>query len=80
MITIVDYGLGNLGSIKNMLKYIDVKCEIQSCPESLQHAKKIILPGVGKFDAGISGINKKGLKEILNYKAIRSKFPFLESV
>ena len=77
MITIIDYGLGNLGSIKNMLKYIGVACEIQSDLESIKRAQKIILPGVGKFDTGMSRINQSGLRDILDYKALKEQIPIL---
>jgi glutamine amidotransferase len=77
MITIIDYGLGNLGSIKNMLKYIGVSCEIQSDLESIKRAQKIILPGVGKFDTGMSRINQSGLRDILDYKALKEQIPIL---
>ena len=77
MITIIDYGLGNLGSIKNMLKYIGVASEIQSDLESIKRAQKIILPGVGKFDTGMSRINQSGLRDILNYKALKEQVPIL---
>ena len=56
--TIVDYGVGNPGSILNMLKKVGVKAEISSDPDVLRKAEKLILPGVGQFDAGI----KKSMK------------------
>ena len=77
MITIVDYGLGNLGSIKNMLEYIGVPVEIQSDLKLIKMAKKIILPGVGKFDAAMSRINQSGLREVLDYKALKEQIPIL---
>ena len=59
MITIIDSGLGNLGSIQNMLKRIGEDSIISSNPEIIQEAAKIILPGVGKFDAGIMGLKER---------------------
>jgi len=53
MITIINYGLGNIGSIKNMLKKIGVQAEIIDSPDALANADKIILPGVGTFDDGM---------------------------
>ncbi len=78
MIVIVDYGLGNLGSIKNMFKYIgerDVK--ISSDVEEINKAEKIILPGVGAFDNGMQHLKKYGLIDVLNKKALEDKIPFL---
>ena len=78
MITIVDYGLGNLVSINNMFKYIGINSEIKSDLDSIKRAQKIVLPGVGRFDAAMTYINtKKGLRDILDYKALKEKIPIL---
>ncbi|MEZ4968365.1 MAG: imidazole glycerol phosphate synthase subunit HisH [Flavobacteriaceae bacterium] len=77
MITIVDYKVGNLGSIQNMLKKIGATCEITSDPEILKSAKKIILPGVGAFDSGIESLKKYNLLEVLNDKALKERVPIL---
>lgn len=77
MITIVDYGLGNLGSIFNMFKKLNVKSEIVSDPDKIAKSTKILLPGVGAFDAAMQKINQKGLLEVLNQKANVEKVPFL---
>lgn len=76
-ITIVDYGLGNLGSISNMLNYLGVDNEISSDSKKISIAEKIILPGVGKFDKAMQNINEKGLFEVLNKKALVDKTPIL---
>ena len=77
MITIVDYGMGNLGSIRNMLKRIDVPCCITCDLDSIAKAKKLILPGVGAFDAAVTQINYTGMREILNRKVIENRVPIL---
>ena len=77
MITIVDYGLGNLGSIKNMFKRVGVESEIQSDLNLIGQAEKILLPGVGKFDAAMFRINERGLREVLERKALQEKVPVL---
>ena len=56
-ITIIEYGMGNIPSISNMLKSIGVKSEITSDPKKICSAEKLILPGVGSFDQGIEKIN-----------------------
>lgn len=61
MIAILDYGLGNLGSIQNMLRFIGAKCRITADPSEIDAADKLILPGVGKFDAGMSMLVERGL-------------------
>ena len=77
MIVIVDYGVGNLGSIINMLKKAGVKAIASSDPEVLQQAEKLILPGVGAFDAGMNKLNECGLVPLLNHLALEKKVPFL---
>ncbi len=65
MIAILDYGLGNLGSIANMLKVIGEKSKITNNVEEIKSADGIILPGVGAFDAGMQKLNDSGLTEII---------------
>lgn len=77
MITIVDYGLGNLGSIQNMLKKIGAKSIISNNISEISDAEKIILPGVGSFDSAMNKINELNLKDILIKKANIDKIPFL---
>ena len=77
MITIVDYGMGNLGSIKNMFKYIGVESKIESDVDKIKNASKILLPGVGSFDTAMKKINESGLKEVLNEKALKEQVPVL---
>ena len=77
MITIVNYGLGNLGSIKNMLKRIGVESHISSDPKDLSQASKIILPGVGAFDTGMQHLMDNGWLETLNKKVLDEKLPTL---
>lgn len=77
MITIVNYGLGNLGSIQNMLKRLGYSSEITDSKDKIKEAKKIILPGVGRFDAAMNKINDLDLKETLDFKALVEKTPIL---
>jgi imidazole glycerol-phosphate synthase subunit HisH len=77
MITIVDYGMGNLGSIQNMFKYIGVKAKIESDPDKIKNASRILLPGVGSFDTAMKKIADNNLIEVLNEKAINDQIPVL---
>ncbi|MBI5839966.1 MAG: imidazole glycerol phosphate synthase subunit HisH [Chloroflexi bacterium] len=77
MIVIVDYGVGNLGSIINMLKKAGAKAIASSDPDILGQAEKLILPGVGAFDAGMNKLNERGLVPLLNHLALEKKIPFL---
>jgi len=77
MIVIVDYGMGNLGSIQNMLKAVGVKSRVSSDSKIVLEAEKLILPGVGAFDSAMERINGSGLREILDRKALDDKVPIL---
>ena len=77
MIVIIDYGLGNLGSLLNMLKKIGAEAQISSDPSVIERADKLILPGVGAFDNGIRNLNDLGLIPVLNKKVLEEKTPIL---
>lgn len=77
MITIIDYGMGNLGSIANMFKKIGVASRITGDVEQIESAEKILLPGVGAFETAMARINGSGLLDVLNYKALEEKVPIL---
>lgn len=77
MIVIVDYGLGNLGSVQNMLKKIGRSAQISRNPEEIQAATHLILPGVGAFDHGMAEIRNKNLETVLRSQALERGVPFL---
>ena len=78
MLVIVDYGMGNLGSLKNMFKAINQQVSIESCPKQISLAEKLVLPGVGHFDKAMSLINMtNGLREVIIDKALNQKVPVL---
>lgn len=77
MLAIVDYGVGNLGSIENMLKKIGCTSQITSDPEAIIAASKIILPGIGSFDHGMRSLRAMDFEGILRYKALEEKTPVL---
>lgn len=77
MIAIVDYGMGNLGSIANMLKKLGAQSIITSDVQTIRFADKIILPGVGAFDTAIEKINELGLREVILEVALKKKKPLL---
>jgi len=73
MIVIIDYGMGNLSSIQNMLKKISVKSIISSNISVIKNADKLILPGVGSFDNGMGNLQKMSLISVLNKKVLIDK-------
>lgn len=77
MIVIVDYGLGNLGSIRNMLRKIGHQAEISDDKDVIANASKLILPGVGAYDTGMRHLSEKGLVDLLHRKAMEEKIPVL---
>ena len=77
MIVIVDYDMGNIGSVYNMLKKIGRKSEITRDLEKIRQADHIILPGVGAFDSGMEQLEKFGLVELIRHKALVDKTPIL---
>ena len=76
-ITIVDYGMGNIGSLINMFRRIGVQSEVASDLRSIKRARKIILPGVGAFGAAMNRIDDLGLREVLRAKALEEQIPFM---
>jgi imidazole glycerol-phosphate synthase subunit HisH len=66
MISVLHYGTGNIGSILNMLKFLEIEAKLITKAEEVIHADKILLPGVGSFDAAMGTIRKRGLDEALN--------------
>jgi glutamine amidotransferase len=77
MITIIDFGMGNLGSIKNMLVRMNYKTEITSDLETIRNAEKLILPGVGAFDMAMTNLKNQGLIPVLNKLVLEEKIPIL---
>ena len=77
MIAIIDYGMGNLGSIANMLKRIGAPAIISSDPRQIEAADKLILPGVGAFDTGMCHLNESRLIDLLNRKVLSDNTPTL---
>lgn len=77
MLTIIDYGVGNLASIQNMLKKAGAKSLISSNVNDVANATKIIMPGMGHFDNCMIKLNQSGLMETLQLKANTEKIPML---
>ena len=78
MIIIIDYGMGNIGSILNMLKKVGAPAaKISADPKDIEQAEKLILPGVGAFDTGMQRLRETGLIPLLNEKVLKAKTPTL---
>ncbi|MCB0194934.1 MAG: imidazole glycerol phosphate synthase subunit HisH [Anaerolineae bacterium] len=77
MIIIIDYGMGNLGSILNMLKKVGAKAKVSANITDIHEADKLILPGVGAFDTGMKNLAELGLIDVLNEQVLDHKIPTL---
>lgn len=62
-VSIVDYGIGNMGSIGNMFRKLRIEAEFVSNPTALSNAKRLILPGIGAFDACMHALDTSGLRQ-----------------
>lgn len=75
MIAIIDYGAGNIFSVKNALDYLGLENKLVSDAESVKAADAVILPGVGAFPAAMEKLNNTGLVDTIKEEA--AKKPFL---
>lgn len=77
MIAILNYGIGNVNSIHNMMKKIGVPSLIASSAEDIKIADKLILPGVGHFDYCMKQFMQAPFYELVNQKVLTEKIPVL---
>lgn len=76
-IVIIDYSVGNLGSVKNMFKRIGVNALISGDAGVISKADKLILPGVGRFDYGMEQLTKLNLVDVIKEKVENDETPML---
>ena len=77
MLIVINYGVGNLGSISNMFSYLGVGHKVSASPEDVMSAERLLLPGVGAFDFGMSKLNDSGLTSALHQRVCVDKVPVL---
>ncbi|MBA3673380.1 MAG: hypothetical protein H0W75_00215 [Chitinophagaceae bacterium] len=77
MIIIVNYGMGNLGSVQNMFKRICVPTEITDDVNKIEKAQKLLLPRLALFGTAMQRIEESGLKNILDKKVFEGKIAVL---
>ncbi|MFW5999350.1 MAG: imidazole glycerol phosphate synthase subunit HisH [Halanaerobiaceae bacterium] len=65
MIAVIDYGVGNLGSVIKALKYIGAEVKLTGNPEIIREAGGVVLPGVGAFGEGMKNLRERGLEEVV---------------
>ena len=74
MIAIVDYGAGNIFSVKNAMDYLGLPAELTSKADDIRNADGIILPGVGAFPWAMNMLTKSGLVEVIKEEAVKKPF------
>ncbi len=77
MITIVDYGLGNIRAFLNVYRRLNIDAKTATTREELEGATKVILPGVGSFDHAMEELQRSGMRETLDDLALNRRVPIL---
>ncbi len=77
MIVVVNYGVGNLASVCNMLRKAGADVKVSADPADVLSAEKLLLPGVGHFDHGMKMLNCSGLRDAVDEVALHKRRPVL---
>lgn len=77
MITLIDYGVGNINAFVNVYKRLDIPVRIAKTKEDLVGAQKLILPGVGHFDHAMTQLNNSGMRDSLDKMVLIDKIPVI---
>jgi glutamine amidotransferase len=77
MITIVDYGLGNVSAFVNVYRRMNIEVATAKAPAELERASKIILPGVGAFDHAMALLDQSGMRQELDRRVLEDRVPIL---
>lgn len=75
MITVIDYGLGNIDAFLNMYKRMNVSAKVARTVDELSDAERIVLPGVGAFDHAMNLLDASGMRPLLEEKTVGDKVP-----
>lgn len=76
-IVVIDYGMGNVGSILNMLRKVGAQGVLSQGPDDVMRAEKLILPGVGAFDKGMGNLRAMGYAAALGERVLNQRVPIL---
>lgn len=77
MITIIDYGSGNISAIGNIYEKLKIPFKIAKTPEDIEGAQKLFLPGVGAFDETISKLDETGFRKVLDKEVLVNLVPII---
>lgn len=76
-IALIDYGMGNLSSVRNALTHLGAEVTVTASPDALRAASGVVLPGVGAFGEGMAHLNELGLAEVLRTEIAGAGKPLL---
>ena len=76
-VAVIDYGLANIRSVVNAVSCFSVDVSVAEQGADLKHVDRVILPGVGSFDAGMRGLRERGHVNELNARVFEGDLPFL---
>jgi imidazole glycerol-phosphate synthase subunit HisH len=77
MITVIDYGLGNVQAFVNVYNRLDIPVNVAKSIDDLALTTKIILPGVGSFDRAMQQFNSSGMRELIEKLVLEKEIPIL---
>ena len=77
MVTLIDYGVGNINAFVNVYKRVDIPVKVAKTRADLLDAEKLILPGVGHFDHAMSQLNNSGMRETLDELVLFKEIPVI---
>lgn len=77
MITVVDYGMGNSGSVLNMIRKVGGEAIVTADADIIARAGKLVLPGVGAFDAGVRALKAGSIADALHHAVATRQVPLL---
>jgi glutamine amidotransferase len=77
MLTLIDYGVGNINAFLNIYKQLNIPIVVAKKIDDLENASKIILPGVGHFDYAMERFNNSGMKDRVNELVINELKPVI---
>lgn len=77
MVLVIDYGMGNVGSVLNMLRKLGAEAKLSASPADLAAADRFILPGVGSFDAGMRNLAAMPGYDVLCQRVLEDGIPIL---
>lgn len=77
MIAIIDYDIGNITAVVNMLQRLGLRCQVTASADVITQAERIILPGNGAFDACMQNLRSSGLIPVLEHQVLQRGVPLL---